>query len=165
MEFGTGYRVRMGLLAARLFSFIAYYTPVRFGYLLADLVAIWMFLRFHGYRRSVMSNLRNVYQGTLPERELRKRARWVFRTSSRNFWDLASLPRFDRDRLELMHYVEEGGWELIDEAMSRGTGAIMISAHMGAFDFIGQYVLTGHHAPLTLTTSTVPNYLFAGVTY
>ncbi len=165
LEFGAGYRVRLGLLTARLFSFIAYYTPVGIGYLIADLVAIWMFLRFDSYRRSVMSNLRNVYQGTLPERELRKRARWVFRTSSRNFWDLASLPRFDRDRLEAMHHVEEGSWDSIDEVMARGTGAIMISAHTGAFDFIGQYVLTGRHAPLVLTSSTVPNYLFVGVTY
>ena len=164
-EFGAGHSVRIGLLAARLFSFIAYYTPLRIGYLLSDMVAIWMFLRFHSYRRAVMSNLRAVYQGVLPERELRKRARWVFRTSSRNFWDLACLPRLDRQRLEAMHDVEVGSWEVIECAMAKGNGAILLSAHLGAFDFIGQYVLTGRHRPLVLTTSTVPNYLFAGVTY
>jgi KDO2-lipid IV(A) lauroyltransferase len=158
-------KVRLGLVAARVFSLIAYYTPVRVGYLLSDIVAVWMFLRFHGYRRAVMANLRTVYRGSLPERELRKRARWVFRTSSRNFWDVACLPHFEYERLGAMHDVEEGDWKLIDEAMARGKGGIMISAHLGAFDFIGQYVLAGRHLPLVLTTSTVPPYLFAGVTY
>lgn len=162
---GSGFSIRLSILAARLFSFFAYHTPLRIGYLLADLTGVWMFLRFHNYRRAVMSNLRTVYGGDVPERELRKRARWVFRTSSRNFWDLASLPRLDRERLEAMHYVDEGSWELIDEAMAKGAGAILISAHMGAFDFIGQYVLTGRHRPLVLTSSTVPDYLFAGVTH
>ena len=162
---GTGFSVRLSVFAARLFSFFAYHTPLRIGYLLADMTAVWMFLRFHGYRRAVMSNMRAVYDGELPERELRKRARWVFRTSARNFWDLASLPRLDRERLEAMHYVEEGSWELIDEAMAKGSGAILISAHLGAFDFIGQYVLAGRHRPLVLTAATVPDYLFAGVTY
>jgi lauroyl/myristoyl acyltransferase len=155
----------MSVIAARAFSFFAYHAPLRIGYLLADIVAVWMFLRFHTYRRAVMANLRTVYGDTLPEREIRKRARWVFRTSSRNFWDLASLPRFNRERLEPMLYVEQGSWELIDEAMAKGSGAILISAHLGAFDFIGQYVLTGRHRPLVLTSATVPNYLFAGVTY
>lgn len=160
-----GVKVRFGLAAARAFSLIAYYTPVRIGYLLSDIVAVWMFLRFHGYRRAVMANLRAVYRGSIPERELRKRARWVFRTSSRNFWDLACLPHFDRERLGEMHCLEVGDWSLIDDAMARGKGGIMISAHLGAFDFIGQYVLTGRHLPLVLTSSTVPPYLFAGVTY
>ncbi len=162
---GTGYSVRASVLAARVFSFFAFHLPLSLGYLLADITAVWMFLRFHTYRRAVMDNLRAVYAGALPERELRKRARWVFRTSCRNFWDLASLPRLDRERLEAMHYVEEGSWELIDEAMAKGAGAILVSAHMGAFDFIGQYVLTSRHRPLVLTSSTVPDYLFAGVTY
>lgn len=165
MGLGTGFSIRLSIIAARCFSFFAYHTPVRIGYLLADIVAVWMFLRFHNYRRAVLANLRAVYDGELPERELRKRARWVFRTSSRNFWDLASLPRMTRDELEGMHYLEVGSWNLIDEAMERGNGAIMISAHLGAFDFIGQYVLTGRHRPLALTAATVPNYLFAGVTY
>jgi KDO2-lipid IV(A) lauroyltransferase len=163
--FERGFKVRAGLTAARVFSLIAYYTPLRIGYLLADISAVWMFLRFHSYRRAVMANLRAVYQGRLPERELRKRARWVFRTSSRNFWDLACLPYFNRERLGEMHYLEEGDWALLDEAMARGKGGIMLSAHLGAFDFIGQYVLAGPHKPLVLTMSTVPPYLFAGVTY
>lgn len=162
---GDGFSTRLSITAARVFSFMAYHTPLRIGYLLADLVAIWMFLRFHDYRRAVMANLRAVYDGALPERELRKRARWVFRTSSRNFWDLACLPRFDLERLEAMQYVEEGSWDLIDEAMARGSGAILLSAHLGAFDFIGQYVVIGRHRPLALTASTVRSYLFAGVTY
>ena len=160
-----GFRVRLSIVVARIFSFFAFHTPVRVGYLLADISAVWMFLRFHTYRRAVMANLRTVYGGTLPEREIRKRARWVFRTSSRNFWDLASLPRFTRQRLESMHYLEEGSWEIIDNAMAKGSGAILASAHLGAFDFIGQYVLIGHHRPLVLTAPTVSNYLFASVSY
>lgn len=162
---GKSFRVRLSVLAARVFSFFAYHTPLSIGYFLADLTAVWMFLRFHNYRRTVMSNLRHVYGNELPEREIRKRARWVFRTSLRNFWDLASLPRMDRERLESMHYVEEGNWEIIDDVMATGSGAILISAHLGAFDFIGQYVLTGRHHPLVLTAATVPDYLFAGVMY
>ena len=166
-EFGLGksFSARLSVVAARVFSFFAYHTPLSIGYFLADLTAVWMFLRFHNYRRTVMSNLRHVYGNELPEREIRKRARWVFRTSLRNFWDLASLPRMDRERLESMHYVEEGNWEIIDDVMAKGSGAILISAHLGAFDFIGQYVLTGRHQPLVLTAATVPDYLFAGVMY
>lgn len=160
-----GIRVRLSVFATRLFSFLAYYTPVWFGYLMADIVAIWLYLRFAGYRDAVIENLRHVYRGRISERELRRRARWVFRTSSRNFWDLACVPRLDRDRLRTMHRVAEGAWDDLDTVLNRGKGAILISAHLGSFDFMGQYIITSRYRPLALTAPTVRQYLFAGVTY
>lgn len=157
--------VRLSILTARLFSFIAYYMPDWLGYLIADTVGHFLYWRFRGYRQSVFDNLRHVYRGKATDYELGRDARWVFRVSARNFWDLCTLPRMSHDRLEDMHDLAEGSWDALDEVLARGKGAILLAGHVGAFDFIGQYVLTSKHRPLVLTAPTVSPYIFAGVTY
>ena len=157
--------IRLSILAARLFSFITYYTPVWLGYLIADIAGHFLFWRFRGYRQSVIDNLRHAYRGQAADYELGRDARWVFRVSSRNFWDLGTLPRMSSERLEEMHHLAEGSWDALDEVLERGNGAILLTGHVGAFDFIGQYVIIGRHHPLVLTAPTVSPYIFAGVTY
>lgn len=164
LEF-AGYGPRLIVLLARVVSVITFHSPVWVGYLIADLVGHWMFWRFPSYRNAVIDNLRHVYRFRIPESALRRKARWVFRVSARNFWDLCCVPHIDRMELKSMHRVVEGNWEMIDDALAEGHGVILVTGHLGAFDFIGQYVLTSRYRPLVLTAPTVGRSLFAGVTY
>lgn len=157
--------VRLTRVVARVVSLVAYLTPVWLGYLIADIVGHWMFWRFGNYRNAVVSNLSHVYGERLSQRELRQRARWVFRVSARNFWDLCTVPHYSRRRMRQMHEVVEGSWEILQDALAKGRGVIVVTGHLGAFDFIGQYIISDRFRPLALTAPTVGNSLFTGVTY
>lgn len=162
---GDGRGIRLSIFTARLFSFITFYTPVWLGYLFADIVGHFLFWRFRNYRQAVIDNLKHVYRGEATDYELGRDARWVFRASSRNFWDLCTLPRMSRERLAEMHYLADGTWETLDEVLAQGKGAILLTGHVGSFDFIGQYVILSKHRPLVLTAPTVSPSIFAGVTF
>lgn len=155
--------VRATMLLARAASAVAFVTPVWIGYLVADAVGHWMFWRFGGYRESVISNLSHVYRDRLSAREIRQRARWVFRVSARNFWDLTTVPHFSTRRMSHLQEVLEGSWQTLEDLLAEGRGVIVVTGHLGAFDFVGQYFID-RFKPLALTAPTVNESLFTAVT-
>lgn len=152
-------------MLAKIVGFIAYYTPVWIGYLIADIAGHVMYWRFLDYRRAVIDNLRHIYRGNVSEATLRRQARWIFRISARNFWDLSTVPHLTHPEIGNMIRVAEGSWDSLHETLGRGHGAILVTGHVGAFDFTGQYIIAGRFRPLVLTAPTVSPLFFAGVTY
>jgi KDO2-lipid IV(A) lauroyltransferase len=117
------------------------------------------------YRRNVVDNLLHVHRGAIDDARLREQSISVFQVSARNFWDLARSPYYHLDDLSRMIRLDAGGWEILDRVKACGTGGILLSAHLGAFDFVGQYIVRTKYDPLILTSSTVSEAVFAGVTY
>ena len=161
----TRLTVWISILVVRLFSRVAYHTPVRIGYTLCDWVGYLLYWRSLRYRRAVADNLRHAHYGRIDETRLRRQTITVFRMSARNFWDLLCLPRMTREELRATLRMQPSDWERIEQLADQEHGTIIISAHLGAFDFVGQYVVASKFKPLVLTTPTVSPFLFAGVTY
>lgn len=91
--------------------------------------------------------------------------RSIFRTSARNFMDLITIPRFPRRTFITSVRLVRGSWDTLDAALAEGKGAILVSAHLGCFDFIGQ-VLAVRGYPLTVVTGrTTSRFIFDGVTW
>jgi KDO2-lipid IV(A) lauroyltransferase len=59
----------------------------------------------------------------------------------------------------------DADWKLIETALERGNGVILMTGHIGCFDFLGQaFVAKGY--PLTIVTGrTTSRFIFDGVTY
>lgn len=148
----------------KILSFITFYTPYQIGYLLCDWIGNLIYIVSVDYRRAVMDNIRHVHRGQIDEERLRRQTRMVFRTSARNFWDLACVPYLSQQELQEMYRLETGSWEILDEIMESDKGAILVTSHLGAFDFIGQYVAV-RYRPITLTAPTVSPFMFAAVNY
>lgn len=117
------------------------------------------------YRANVRANIERVVGPTMTAPELDAAVRRIFKISARNFADLLRLPR--TSELELMRSVPlaTGLWSAMSAALARGQGVILLTAHIGAFDFVGQ-AIAAHGFPLTVVTGrTTSRFIFDAVTY
>jgi KDO2-lipid IV(A) lauroyltransferase len=61
--------------------------------------------------------------------------------------------------------VTPGSLERLDAALERGKGCILITAHLGAFDFMGHYLHAAGYKLTIVTGRTTARIVFDGVTY
>ncbi len=84
-------------------------------------------------RRQVRENLRHVPHLANDPPALRRAVRRVFGNSLLNYVDFFRLPAITA--AELADYWEVAGLEQIDAALEKGRGCILISGHLGNFDY------------------------------
>ncbi len=81
----------------------------------------------------VRENVRHVLGPEAPKDEVEQVARQQWRNYLRYLRDFVSLPH--AAEAELPHiFANADGWEYVEEAMSHGHGAVMVSAHFGNWD-------------------------------
>jgi KDO2-lipid IV(A) lauroyltransferase len=86
-----------------------------------------------GPRRQVTENLRHVPRLAADPAQLHRAVRGVFGNSLLNYIDFFRLSRVTAE--ELAHYWEATGLERLDAALAQGKGCILISGHLGNFDY------------------------------
>ncbi len=86
-----------------------------------------------GPRRQVTNNLRHVPRLAANPAELRRAVRGVFGNSLLNYIDFFRLNHITSE--ELASYWKVTGLERLDAALAQGKGCILISGHLGNFDY------------------------------
>ncbi len=124
------------LWALRIGALLTLVVPVRVGYWLCRVIGIGVFLFHHRARRNVLANLRHVCPSCSLLWRYRQTAR-VFVTAVMNYYDLVRLRSVDRHRIAEL--IEVRGWTHVEDALSRGRGIIVLSAHLGNFNVVAQY--------------------------
>ena len=119
------------LFLYRLSQWISLWFPIRASYFIADLVGDGHFFFSHKDRISVIRNLEVIY-GETERGRLRQKARKVFHNFGRYLVEFLRFPRLDRDAF--VRNVAIDGLEHLDAALSRGKGAIGVSAHIGNWE-------------------------------
>jgi KDO2-lipid IV(A) lauroyltransferase len=159
------FRYLLAIRIADVLSWIIWLIPRPVRYWLADRVADTFRTMTHTYRDNVEANVAQVV-GEPPESEVVQHATTnIFRLSSRNFVDLMTIPRAPRRKLVRMLTVQGGGWAAVDDAIAQGRGVVMVAAHLGAFDSVGQ-ILRARGYKLTIVTGrTTSRFIFDGVTH
>jgi len=104
---------------------------------LATGALLWALLP--GPRRQVAANLRHVPRLAANPQELRRAVRGVFGSSILNYVDFFRLRTITP--AELHEYWDVVGLEQVDAALAQGHGCIVISGHLGNFDYAMRYFI------------------------
>ena len=159
------FRHRLAIFVAVTISWLARTMPAWLRTWLADRSGDLFYVSFKTYRENVKANLAQVLGLPESDSRVRKAAIRVFRGSSRNFADMLLVPRKSVREIAEDGVAIEGDWSAVDDALASGKGAILLTGHLGSFDYVGQ-ILGARNYPLTIITArTTARFIFDAVTY
>lgn len=149
-------------LAFRLASLIVSGLPAGLGYRLAALAGDLSYATMARRRANVRANLRQALGPDVGEYELARLVRGVFRCGAANYYELLRMPRLKLD--ELQRRVRLNGYEHVAQAMARGQGVVLVSAHLGCFEIVAQ-MIAALRLPVVVPVEPIkPRRLFDFVT-
>lgn len=159
------FRTSLSIFIARVLSWIVLLIPGPIRDYFATRGGSLAYRLSKGYRKNVESNVRIVTGHTSNDAEVRELTRAIFIANALNFADLLTLAWRSRNWFRKRTQLVVGNWEILDKIREEGKGVILVSGHVGCFDFIGQAV-AAHGYPLTIVTGrTTSRFVFDGVTW
>jgi len=128
---------------------LAQLLPDKYLNALAGLIGIIGFYLIKKYRLIVKNNLQIAFGTTKTEKEYGEIGKTVFRDTVKNMLEVAKV--YSTDPSLAKELVSVDGLEHLKNALSKGKGAVAVSAHMGNFPLIGpRLILEGYHFSLIL---------------
>lgn len=103
--------------------------PVRLGHWLVDRLADTVAFLRPRERAIVRANIRQVLGNDPGEKELDRMARYTYRCSFKNYFDLFWMAK--RPLEQVRAQVETEGWDNVEQAFALGRGVIIVSLHYG----------------------------------
>ena len=132
---------------------------------LADRRGDLFYVTFKTYRQNVKANIAQVLGLPEDHRKVRHTTLRIFRSSSRNFADMLMVPHMSLKEIAADGVAVEGDWSLIDEAAAAGKGVILVTGHLGSFDYVGQILAARGYRLTIMTTRTTARFIFDAATY
>ncbi len=120
----------------RFITWLAPFVPPRFGYWLCERVGDLLYLVARGTRANVAENQRQVLGPEATEEQVARNTRLVLRNLVKNYFDQFRLWKLSRE--DLLGLAELEGLEYLDEALSHGKGVVLLTAHYGSPELVGQ---------------------------
>ena len=133
-------------------SFLLRFIPPQVGYALADLFGPLIGACWPGHYRRARRNMRQVLGPAADRRQVSRCLRNVFRNYGKYMIDLLWLPQARPCDLERSFTIV--GQDQIDEALRRGKGLVLITAHLGNWDLAGA-VLAAKGYPVSVIVETL----------
>ena len=110
--------------------------PRKVGYLIARLVADIIYTLSPALRAAIADNLRHILGSEAADAMLRRAVRGVLTNAAKNYFDLIKMPHMKLDDIESRIAVH--GWHNLEDALKKGQGVILVTAHLGSFDIAAQ---------------------------
>jgi len=125
-------------LTLTLGSLLVPYIPRSLAYLLARLAGSMAYLVALQARQNIKSNLAVVMGLPAQSSAVRRAARHAFTVNACNWVDTLRLAAVQPEELE--QRVQLHGWQVFEQAVTRGGGVILLGVHLGNIDLAGQIV-------------------------
>jgi KDO2-lipid IV(A) lauroyltransferase len=157
------YLLSVGIAVALSWLFWLTPPPVRGWF--ADRCGDLFYRASSTYPRNVRENVEIVqaYSGRAGD-DPEPLVRSIFRTSARNFMDLIIIPRHRKSTFLTSVRLREGSWRTLDDALAAGKGGLLVTGHLGCFDYIGQALVARDYKLTAVTGRTTSRFIFDGVT-
>ena len=155
---------RSGNYAAQVVSVLLLGISRPVGYWAADRFGDYFYRRNTNLRANVADNMRHVMGAGATESAVQDAVRRAFRMQSRNGFDLLRVPRVSLKRIERQVRFD-GDWSAVDDALAAGRGVILCTAHYGAFDIMGQFIINRGYNATLLVGRTTSHFVHDSVTY
>ena len=123
-------------LAFKIAGFTIAHLPTKVGYVIARVVADTLYILWPPLRVAVAANMRPVLASDVDNATLKRTVRGVLRNAAKNYFDLIHLPHMKTDDIDSR--ITTHGWHNFEDALNRGKGVILVTAHLGSFDMAGQ---------------------------
>ncbi|GAC1323274.1 MAG: hypothetical protein NVSMB2_20890 [Chloroflexota bacterium] len=124
---------RLLLGALRGASFVAGVVPRRpWGIRISEVAGLAWFLSSPGARAAVRENLRHILACNPSVADVVK----VFQSGVLNYWDTFAIPHYTPERV--LAEVDIHGGAHLSQALERGRGAVVCTAHLSSVSFVGQ---------------------------
>lgn len=120
--------------------------PLRFVYFIGNITATLDWYFFSKARKRVERNLAGLPH--LADDEIKKAVKTIFRCSVLNYIDLFRLPKTPIEEVDKRLKVHRT--EYLEAALARGKGVIMVTSHIGNFDYAIQWLIAHGY------TATIP---------
>lgn len=133
--------------AFKIAGFTLSYLPQKVGYLLARIAADMIYLSSPSLRAAIAHNMRHVLGAEADNATLKRAVRGVLLNMAKNYFDLIKIPHIKLNDIQSCIIVS--GWHNLEDALKRGKGVILTTAHLGSFDMAAQ-VLTACSAKVTV---------------
>ena len=121
-------------LLYRLGQFIAVNIPLKIAYRLAIVISDLHYIFAFKDKRAVTENLKAIFPEK-PMREIRRIRIWMFRNFAKYLVDFFRYEKIDRDYIASNVKIED--IKNLDEALVKGRGAIILTAHLGNWELGG----------------------------
>lgn len=159
------FRYRLSIFCAEAISWFFWLWPPPFRRWFADRCGDLFFRVSHAYRENVLNNLAHVFGAGSNHQVPDAIVRSIFRTSAQNFLDLITMPRIRRASMVRSITLVDGDWSYLDDALALGKGVVLVTAHLGCFDYIGNSLHAKGYKLTAVTGRTTSRFIFDGVTH
>jgi lauroyl/myristoyl acyltransferase len=140
--------------AFRLAGLTLAYLPRKIGYLIAFLVADTVYMLSPEMRAAIADNMRHVLGSEAGDDRVRQAARGVLRNAGRNYFDLIKIPHMKPADIE--GCITLHGWHNLEDALDKGKGVILVTAHLGSFELASQLLAARSIKATVLVESLEP---------
>jgi KDO2-lipid IV(A) lauroyltransferase len=158
-------RYLLAIMIAIFFSWLVRLMPTWFRYWLADHGGNLSYRLSTTYRENVRANLSQAMHEPVESARVTETAKAIFRTNARNFADLLVIPHSSPARFINAVPLISGSWSYLDQAVAAGKGVVIMTAHLGPFDYMGQSLHGRGYRLTTVTGRTTARFLFDAVTF
>lgn len=150
---------------AAILSWIVRFTPDGVVDFVARRIGDFSYLMSRQWRANVESNISHVLDLPEDSARVRRTTRAIFQTNALNVATLLRSPHQSTDELLRNTIVTAGSWDILEEALARGKGAIVLTSHLGSFDTMGSAVRAKGYPIAALTTKTTSRFAFEFVSF
>jgi len=133
-------RIRNWIIYRFITSLILFFNllPRKSAVFLGKILGRWGFFLFRDARKTALENLNSVFGKTKSKKEIKQIAVKVFENIGKNSADVAGLGKLTPSRID--EIVQAEGVDYLDSAYKRRKGVIILTGHIGNFEFLAAYL-------------------------